>query len=238
MGRIPEAEAAIRMTEHAIAAVGFEGRIGIAFDEWNLRGWHHPDGNTPEAIAARDRNDLNATYTMADAVFSACFLNACMRHADTVRMANMAPLINTRGPLFVHPRGVMKRTTYHVLNLYANLLEANVADAWTEGDTIGMGGNAVPALDAMATCDDPMKRWSLVLINRDPVAPLTCQVAMGGREMKGAHRVTTLSGDSPDAYNDLDRPDRVVPVAGDVIFEQGRITLPPHSVNVVQILDA
>ena len=35
-------------------------------------------------LAPRDDNDLNASYTMADAVFSACFLNALLRNADIV----------------------------------------------------------------------------------------------------------------------------------------------------------
>ena len=100
-----QVEDAIRLTEQIIGVAGFAGKLGIAFDEWNLRGWHHPDGNSPAAINARDRNDINATYTMADAVFSAGFLNTCLRHADTVWMANMAPVVNTRGPLFVHPNG-------------------------------------------------------------------------------------------------------------------------------------
>jgi alpha-N-arabinofuranosidase len=112
---------AIRKTEQLIE-FGYKGKIGIAFDEWNLRGWHHPDGNSPQAIAARGRNDINSTYTMADAVFSARFLNSCLRHNDTVQMANMAPVINTRGPLFVHPGGIVRRTTFHVLDIYAHLI--------------------------------------------------------------------------------------------------------------------
>ena len=32
---------------------------------------------------------------MADAVFSASFLNTCLRHADTVWMADLAPVVNT-----------------------------------------------------------------------------------------------------------------------------------------------
>jgi alpha-L-arabinofuranosidase len=237
VSRTAEPEAAIRMTEQVVAVAGFEGRIGIAFDEWNLRGWHHPDGNSAEAIAARDRNDINATYTLADAVFSAGFLNACMRHPQ-VRMANMAPVINTRGPLFVHPGGIVKRTTYHVLSLYANLLEANVVDAWTTSDAIRKEGTSIPMLDALATCDDRMKKWAIVLINRDQAASLTCTVALGDHVLSGSHRVTTLSGDSPDGYNDVDAPDRVVPVSRECAFEQGRITLAPHSINIVQVLDA
>ena len=88
---------------------------------------------------------------MADAVFSAGFLNTCLRHADSVRMANMAPVVNTRGPLYVHPGGLVKRTTYHVLQMYANLLAEHVADAWTGGDRLE--GSEIQALDAVATCE-------------------------------------------------------------------------------------
>jgi alpha-L-arabinofuranosidase len=70
MTRVNRPEEIIRTTEQIIALAGFEGKIGIAFDEWNLRGWYHPRLSTPAAIAARDRNDISATYTMADAVFS------------------------------------------------------------------------------------------------------------------------------------------------------------------------
>ena len=63
---------------------------------------------------------------MADALFSASFFNACLRHAEDVGMANIAPLVNTRGPLYVHPRGIVKRTTFHTLALYANQIGSRV----------------------------------------------------------------------------------------------------------------
>lgn len=234
ISRALEPEAAIRATEHIIAVAGFEGRIAIAFDEWNLRGWHHPSGNSPQAIAARDRNDLNATYTMADAVFSAGFLNACLRHSQTVRMANMAPAVNTRGPLFVYPAGLVKRTTFHVLSMYANLLRPYVVDTWLNADTFTPPDRPVPALDAVATCDEAMQSWSLALVNRRPDGPLNCQVLLGGRPLSGPHRLTVLAGDSPDAYNDVEFPDRVVPRESQHVIEQGQVELPPHSVTVVR----
>jgi alpha-N-arabinofuranosidase len=144
VSRSLEPEEDIRRVEHLIAVAGLEGRVEIAFDEWNLRGWHHPAGNAPERIAARDRNDVNATYTMADAVFSAAFLNGCLRHADTVRMANLSPTVNARGPLYVHPEGLVRRTTFHVLAMYANLLAPYVLDAHVEADALG----DVPVIDA------------------------------------------------------------------------------------------
>ena len=234
--RSGQPEDRIRVTEHIIAAAGFEGRIGIAFDEWNLRGWHSGDGlPQPEAVAARDRNARNAVYTMADALFSAGFLNTCLRHAATVRMANMSPVVNTRGPLFVHPEGIVKRTTFHVLAMYANLLADNVADAWVESDPFTHDATTVPALDAVATCDDGMRRWRLALVNRHPDQELACTVLLDCVRLQGAFRATVLSSGSPDAHNDVDHPDRVHPVETELAFEDGSTLLPPHSLTMLQV---
>jgi len=236
MLRAGEPEAAIRATEDVIAAAGFAGRIGIAFDEWNLRGWHHPlTGNWPADIAARSKNDLNATYTMADAIFSAGFLNACLRHADTVRIANMAPAVNTRGPLFTHSGGIVKRATYHVLWMYANLLAENVADAAVMSAPFEHDGKSVPACDVCATCDAGMGRWRLALINRHIDQDVACAVTIGGERLNGVHKGTVLSGDSPGAYNDVARPERVTPVETELVFEDGCVVLPPHSLAIVRV---
>ncbi len=229
-------EQAIRLTEQIIGVAGFEGKLGIAFDEWNLRGWHHPVGNSPEAIAARDRNDINATYTMADAVFSAGFLNTCLRHADSARMANMAPIVNTRGPLFVHPEGIVRRTTYHVLAMYATLLGDHVGDAFVDSELFEHEGAAVPALDVVATCDDHNQGWRLALVNRLPDQELTCTLRITGTLLPaGRYAATVLSGDSPDAYNDIAGPDRVVPQAVELACVDGAVCLPPHSVTILSL---
>jgi alpha-N-arabinofuranosidase len=231
--RSGQVEEAIRMTEHVIAVAGYEGKIGIAFDEWNLRGWHHPDGNSPEAIAARDRNDRNATYSMADAIFSAGFFNTCLRHADTVKMANMAPVVNARGPLYVYPGGIVKRPSFHVLSMYANLLSENVADAYVLSDSYTYQGQSIPALDALVT--GGQQGWRLALVNRDPVHSLECMVVLSGRVLDGKYPVTLLTGDSPDAYNDIGSPDRVIPVKSRLAFSQGVCHLPPYSLVILEI---
>jgi alpha-N-arabinofuranosidase len=239
--RSGETDAVIRTTERIIALAGFDGRIGIAFDEWNLRGWHHPlplensrDG-VDKAIGERDRNDISATYTMADAVFSAGFLNTCLRHSQTVRMANMAPVVNARGPLFVHPEGIVKRTTFHLMAMYTSLLAENVADAWVTSDPFVHSKASVPALDAVATCGDEMRCWRLALVNRHPEHKLACTVVFRGKRLVGTHKATVLSGDSPDAYNDVEHPDRVVPAQSELEFTDGVVALPPHSVTVLRI---
>ena len=233
--RSTQPDAAIRTTEHIIALAGLEGQIGIAFDEWNLRGWHHPRPGFRADVAARDRNDINETYTMADAIFSAAFLNTCLRHADTVQMANLSPVINARGPLYVHPEGIVRRTTFHVMAMYANLLEENVADAWVTSDPFVHDGTEVPALDAVATCDDGQQMWQIALVNRHPEQELRCALVVDCRPLEGRHKATVLSGDSVDAFNSVEHPDRVHPVETEATIEGGAISLPPHSLTVLSV---
>jgi alpha-N-arabinofuranosidase len=237
---IPERQ--IKRAEQIIAVAGFEDKIHIAFDEWNLRSWHHPghgrnDRPINEMIAARDKNSLDGTYTMADAVFSACFLNACLRHAKTVKMANMAPVVNTRGPIHVHPDGIVKRTTFHVLKMYSDLLYPYVVDAYIESDSLIHKDVAFPVIDAIVTCDKDREHISMMLINKHPKQIASCVIIVDGRPMEGSYDTILLCGDSPDAYNDIDHPNRVEPFKQTMIFKEGKVELPPHSILNVTLVN-
>ncbi len=224
---------------------GCRGRIKIAFDEWNLRGWHHPgfprkqvgdpaDPAAAELIRARQKNALPSQYSMADALFSASFLNACLRHAGDVGMANIAPIVNTRGPLFVHPKGLVKRTTFHVLALYANELEARVAKTQVDAGLLVHGAEFIPVVDAVATVDPAGKSWALALVNRHPSKPVPCEVKLGDAPLHGPYAATILAGDSPEAYNDIEHPDRVRPRQTQLSFDRGVVELAPHSLTIVK----
>jgi alpha-N-arabinofuranosidase len=225
---------------------GHRGRIKIAFDEWNLRGWHHPgfprkqvcDTNDPavaELIRARDKNAIPSQYSMADALFSASFLNACLRHAEDVGMANIAPIVNTRGPLFVYTNGIVKRTTFHVLSLYANELQSRVAKLTLQAEPLTHGSDFVPVVDAVATVDQENKTFALALCNLHPSKKVACEVKLGNNALAGTYVATVLSGDSPDAYNDIEHPTRVAPEKTQLTFQRGTVMLAPHSLTIVKI---
>ncbi len=230
-------EAMIRKAESVIHVAGLDGKVTLAFDEWNLRGWHHPplDGALFADVPARDKNDINATYTMADALFSACFLHGCLRHAKTVRMACMAPVVNARGPLYVHPGGIVKRTTFHVMKMYSDRLAPNVIDCWHDGDLFESGDGSVPALDAVATADDERKRIVLALVNRHPEKGLRCRVRVNGRAPAGAAEAVVLAGDGPDAFNDVEAPHRVAPETVALDFQEGAVALRPHPITICDL---
>lgn len=224
---------------------GCRGRVKIAFDEWNLRGWHHPgfprkkvveagDQEAADFIARREINKQPEQYTMADALFSASFFNACLRHCDDVGMSNIAPIVNTRGPLYVHPKGLVKRTTFHTIAMYSNQLESRVGKLVIEAGTYGGGKNPLPVIDAVATVDESGKKWALSLVNRHPDLAAACTVTMGAVPLDGTFEGTVLAGDSPEAFNDVEKPARVVPERQKLTFTKGLAQLPPHSLTIVR----
>ena len=114
-------EAYIRLVIDSLAESDRGSHLKIAFDEWNLRAWQHPgfprasveDYQAPDVRELvelrRKQNDVARQYTMADALFAASFLNACLRHSDHVTMANVAPLVNTP-PIFAGPITLLNST--------------------------------------------------------------------------------------------------------------------------------
>lgn len=238
-----------RTLRHTIALLdqaGVRGRVKIAFDEWNLRGWHHPgfprketsDPNDSEvrlAIDARQKNNEASQYTMADALFSASFLNACLRHAEDVGMTNIAPIVNTRGPLFVHRDGIVKRTTFHVLAMYAQGMHDHVAPIDLTGTTISHGNQRVSVADAAATCDPAGRSWRIALVNRHPSKLASLTLRIKGRLLDGFYEADQLEGPSPDAYNDVDAPNRVIPQHVKLTFRDGVASLPPHSLTILHV---
>ena len=231
-----------------LAALKLDERIKIAFDEWNLRSWHHPNVHTirqgvdkSDYLAPRDLNDDNRTYTMADAVFTACFLNAMHRHCDIVGMANFAPILNTRGCIYSHDKGIVLRSTYHVFDLYVNHLGDTVVDLWCEGDMPEItvphkqgGSVAVESLDLLATTFTQKPGMAIAAVNKDPENCCTITLPLAERMQVILY---TVNGENKDSYNDVGH-DGVTTQRYDLgqYENHGRITLEPHSVNLIELI--
>lgn len=246
-----------------LTAMGLEKKIKIAYDEWNLRGWYHPyimdiwnrenkrnedETRYNEIINERGKNDVNSVYTMADAVFSACFLNTCLRNCDIVQMACFSPIVNTRGAIFTHEDGIVLRPQYFVFKLYANLMKQTVLDIWTEDvpavggqcDSMdhfgpGMGGqNAgkrVDLVDVVVTYGD--SSYVISAVNKDAYGSHSFDLSLLEGQLREM-RIHTVNGPSADSYNDIGRTEVGITTTEWMPFT-GSITLEPHSVNVIEL---
>ena len=246
-----------------LTAMGLEKKIKIAYDEWNLRGWYHPyimdiwnrenkrnedETRYNEIINERGKNDVNSVYTMADALFSACFLNTCLRNCDIVQMACFSPIVNTRGAIFTHEDGIVLRPQYFVFKLYANLMKQTVLDIWTEDvpavggqcDSVdhfgpGMGGqNAgkrVDLVDVVVTYGDGS--YVISAVNKDAYGSHFFDLSLLEGQLREM-RIHTVNGPSADSYNDIGRTEVGITTTEWMPFT-GSITLEPHSVNVIEL---
>ena len=103
-------ETRLNAYEGLIDALRLDNRIThpiwIAVDEWNVWYRTHPAlGNPP--------NNLEEHYSLEDALVVAMQLNAFIRHAHSVKMANIAQIVNVIAPIFTNKEGHFLQTIFH-----------------------------------------------------------------------------------------------------------------------------
>ena len=238
--------ASVRKVRGLLEALGLEKKIKIAYDEWNLRQWYHPkvhsveQGITKEEyLYPRDKNDINSQYTMADAVFTACFLNMCNRNCDMVGMAAFAPVVNTRGCIYTYKNGIVLRSTYHVFDLYVNYLGDIVLDSWSEGNPEKMmksadgSGVKVRQADVVATAFTGKAGYAIAAVNKEKEKWQELELDIAA---EGPVEVYYIGGSGTEAYNDVDHEEVTIHRESPGSFTNGMtVRLRPHSVNIIRI---
>ena len=216
IARAFQPEERIVTVKHILGSLGQLSKLRIAFDEWNLRDWSHPHVITfgvPD-LGRMAVNDINSNYNMADAVFTACFLNSCLRHCDVVGMANFSPVVNTVGAIFTHADGIVLRPTYHVFDLFTNhtyeeILHSALLSPSIEVESDDGTSTSVRHLDAVVTRDAASGDVGITLVNLHGAEAITCRIrGFSAGKFKGA-TARTVNGDAVDSYNDVDQPDSV-----------------------------
>ncbi|MEJ7682147.1 MAG: alpha-L-arabinofuranosidase C-terminal domain-containing protein [Segetibacter sp.] len=119
------------MIDQVMQSANRTGRhpIYIAWDEYNV--WYRARSGE----AARGKRALEEKYNLEDALVISGFLNAFIRNADIVKMANMARLVNVIAPIFTNETGMFKQPIYYPLQLFANNAYGTSLDIFTDCKT-------------------------------------------------------------------------------------------------------
>lgn len=247
-----EIDRSVQDVRGILTALHLEKKIKIVFDEWNLRSWHHPNVHTVEQgrdkkdyIHPRNKNDDNSSYTMADAIFTACFLNAMNRNCDIVGMANFAPVLNTRGCIYSYKDGIVLRSTYHVFDLYVNYLGDTVIDLWAENEIPMITVKhkyanmvSVEQVDILATKWQNKTGMAVAAVNKHQTDSQVLKIYTGTEKAVFDVVMYSICGNAEDSYNDIDR-NEVFIIKSEVGKCNAELTveLKPHSVNIIQLLN-
>jgi alpha-N-arabinofuranosidase len=116
--------------------------------------------------------------------------------------------------------------------MYSDLLQPNVIAGKVVAEPLHVENASVPTLDAVATRSDDGKQLAIALVNRHPDRAASWKLSLGAGKSLQRLKLTVLSGDSTEAYNDIASPNRVVPETREVALENSQLQLPPHSIAI------
>ena len=202
-----------------------EKKVGLVFDEWGT--WFAVE-------EGENRNTLYQQNSQRDALVAALNLNLFIKHADRVRGANIAQMINVlQSMILTRVEQMILTPTYHVFRMYVPFQDATSVPVSFDAGTYSEGDITLPRIDAIGAIGKDGKLW-LAVTNLDPRQAVSIQATVPGFSFRNAAG-QTLAGTDMGSFNSFDVPDRVVPqpVALSAKGSSGTLSLPPHSVTVV-----
>ncbi|MEX1169131.1 MAG: alpha-L-arabinofuranosidase C-terminal domain-containing protein [Chloroflexota bacterium] len=178
--------------------------IPLAVDEWNV--WYRATGGPTEPSS----HPLEETYDLQDALVVAMHLNAFIRHAPTVRMANLAQLVNVIAPIVTRPDGILLQTIFYPFELFSRTTGTVALDAWWDGETFSGGAyQGVRTLDVSASLNPDRRGLAVHIVNRSVDQPVDAVIELDGGTFAGSVHVSTITGPDLKVVNTFDQPDCV-----------------------------
>src|SRR6185437_746461 len=170
--------------------------IYIAFDEWNV--WYRARG----ANGGRGRRALEEHYNLEDAVVVATMLNTFVNNADTVKIANMAQIVNVIAPIFTNPQGMYLQTIYYPLQLFAKNTRGVALETYVDSPTYeSKRYGKTPWLDVSSSLNNGVVTINVVNRHRDQ--EIEADIEAEDSSFTGAFEVATVNGPDIKAENDF-----------------------------------
>jgi alpha-L-arabinofuranosidase len=203
-------------------------KVALVVDEWG--GWYDVEPGTNGAF-------LFQQNTMRDAVLAGATLNVFNNHADRVRMANIAQIVNVLQAVILTDGPKMLLTpTYHVMEMYNVHQDATMLPITLQTADYQFGKEKLPAVSASASRD----KSGLIHVS------LTNIDANKGQEVSINLRGTTaiyvsgrvLASGKIQDHNTFDQPEKVRPVNfTGATLKNGVLTvkMPAASVVVLEV---
>lgn len=228
--------AVVATADHVKALKRSDKELTLSFDEWNV--WRQQEFPGELGLDIRETEALiEDTYTVDDAVVVGSLLITLLRHADRVKIACLAQLVNVIGPIRTEPGGrAWRQTIFYPFALTAQYAGSTVLQTAITGgpdiDTAAFG--RVPALWSTATYDENTGETAIFVVNRSENDTIDLEIPASGRLV----RHVALYDEDRAALNTADDPDRVKPRAvgtTEVVDGVCRTTLPPASWHLIQL---
>jgi alpha-N-arabinofuranosidase len=202
-------------------------KVALVIDEWGA--WYAPlPGSHPGFLVQQN--------SLRDAILAALNLNIFARHADRVRGANIAQMINVlQAMIMTDNEKTVLTPTYYVFKMYVPFQDSTFVPLTFDAGSYVHENIHLPRVDAMAANGKDGKLW-LEITNLDPNEPAEIELKLAGITAKSAAG-ETLTAPKVDSINTFDQPNTVVPTPIAAQLRGGKLILmlAPKSVTVVSV---
>ena len=182
-------------------------RYYLAFDEWNV--WYRTQN--AESVNGQGKfaqHLVEEEYNLEDALIIAGFLNSFIRHADIVKIANLAQIVNVIAPILTQGEQILLQSIYYPLLLYARRREGMALQPIVRGP-----GYESPSYGFVNTIDTSAILGENVLhtflVNRSQDETETVQIMTAGIQLKSIQSAELVTGPSADTSNTFDKPNTI-----------------------------
>ena len=212
--------------------------IFISFDEWNV--WYHARPQNAKAIKWQEGPAFNEDiYNFEDALLAGGMLICLLRHADRVKVACQAQLVNVIAPIMTENNGrLWKQTIYYPYlhaSIYGRGTALNLVLESPRFDTKNHG--SVAALDAVAVESEDRKFLTIFALNKSGEA-LESECTLRDYPDASVDDLLVMTSDDPGKINSVDQPDAIIPRHSKAYALDGpllTIQIPAYSWNVMRI---
>jgi len=206
-------------------------RTYLCFDEWNV--WYKtynregldPGGEFP-------RHLIEEIYNLEDALVVAGFLNSFIRHADCVKIANIAQIVNVIAPILTRGDDLLIQSIYHPFEMFSKRRAGTALRTAVWGPSYrGTWHGEVHYLDCSAILDGG--RLSVFATNRSLDEEMDLTVEVADRSIARSESAELLTGADAKAANSFEAPDAIRAEEFQGIEIRGgraHVSLPPLSI--------
>ena len=221
--------------------------IMLSFDEWNL--WYHTKNQDDDLMKNNPWNAiprlLEDVYTFEDALVVGCMLITFLKHADRLKMACMAQLVNVIAPIMTDiGGGICRQTTFYPFLHVSHFGRGSSLQSYVVSDKYDSKNYTdVPYLESAIVKNEENGEVTLFAVNRNLNESNVVDLYLRGFEGYKLKEHIALESDNLKAVNTPTRPNVVVPnVRNGSVVDHGdghfEVQLNKASWNVVRFVPA
>jgi alpha-N-arabinofuranosidase len=229
--RIEDIDAVCRVVQ---AKTHSKKRHYLCFDEWNV--WYRANG--PEDTNGRGKftpHLIEEPYNLEDALVVAGFLNSFIRHADSVKIANIAQMVNVLAPILTWGDQILLQSIYYPFAMFSRRRDGVAIQPVVFGPAYDSSSyGRVNYIDTSAILGEEVLH--VFLTNRNISEAAEVEIDHAGEKIEALLSAEVVYGSNPKDRNTYGNPHKIIsqPLQTGVVMDgKAVIHLPPLSFAAV-----